>query len=453
MPFSQVVIFFRKLAVSIALYTALGGAWATAGVFNPDVFTLDNGMQVVVIPNHRAPIVSQMVWYRVGAADESLGESGNAHFLEHLMFKGTKKFKSGEFSALVAKNGGQENAFTSWDYTAYHQTVANDRLEMIMELEADRMTGLVLNDEAVLPEREVVREERRSRVGNSPGAQLGEVMRASQFLNHPYRIPIIGWDHEIEALNTDTALRFYRKWYAPNNAVLIITGDVTTEMVKSLAEKYYGVIPARDVPERLRVSEPPQQAARRVVKKSKLINSPSLSIRYLAPSYRTAGDDTPYALQVLDEIIGSGPTSKLYKSLAIDEKTAASVGSGYSPTAYDLGTFTLYISPSAGISIESAEKRLREELADILRTGVSEEEVMMAKTRMVDAAIFARDSLSAGPNIIGRALMSGRTVEDIEAWPERIAAVTTVDVNKVMKTIFNDNNSVTGLLLPEADDK
>ncbi|WP_419903726.1 M16 family metallopeptidase [Kiloniella sp.] len=410
-------------------------------------------MQVVVIPNHRAPIVSQMVWYKVGAADESPGESGNAHFLEHLMFKGTEKFKSGEFSALVAKNGGQENAFTSWDYTAYHQTVAKDRLEMVMELEADRMTGLILDDEAVLPEREVVREERRSRVGNSPGAQLGEVMRASQFLNHPYRIPIIGWDHEIEALNTETALRFYRKWYAPNNAVLIITGDVSTEEVKSLATKYYGVIPAKNVPERIRVSEPPQNASRRVVKKSKLINSPSLTIRYLAPSYRTAGDRTPYALQVLDEIIGSGPTSRLFKKLAIEEKTAASVGSAYSPTSFDLSTFTLYISPSPGVSIEIAEKRLREELATILTNGVNEAEVMKAKTRMADAAVFARDSLSAAPNIIGRALMTGRTVEDIEAWPDHISAVTAEDVNKAMHTIFDENQSVTGLLLPEGSEE
>ncbi len=449
MYFFKILISFRNGSVFAALFTLLGILPVRAEVFNPDVFTLDNGMQVVVIPNHRAPIVSQMVWYRVGAADESLGESGNAHFLEHLMFQGTEKFKSGEFSSLVAKNGGQENAFTSWDYTAYHQTVARDRLEMVMELEADRMTGLILDDKAVLPEREVVREERRSRVGNSPGAQLGEVMRATQFLNHPYRIPIIGWDHEIEALNTETALKFYRKWYAPNNAVLIITGDVTTEEVKPLAQKYYGVIPAKDVPERIRVSEPPQLAARRVVKKSKLINSPSLTVRYLAPSYRTAGDNTPYALQVLDEIIGSGPTSRLYKKLAVAEKTAASVGSSYSPTAYDLSTFTLYISPSPGVNIEIAEKRLREELVDILKTGVSEEEVTKAKTRMADAAVFARDSLSAAPNIIGRALMTGRTVDDIEAWPDRIAAVTAEDVNKVMQTIFNDNQSVTGLLLPE----
>ena len=417
-------------------------------VFNPDTFTLDNGLEVVVVPNHRATIVTQMLWYKVGAADEDTGESGNAHFLEHLMFKGTERFESGEFSALVAKNGGQENAFTSWDYTAYHQTVAKDRLELVMELEADRMTGLILDDEKVLPEREVVREERRSRVGNRPGAQLGEVMRASQFLNHPYRIPIIGWDHEIEALNTETALSFYRKWYAPNNAVLVISGDVTVDEVKPLAEKYYGIIPYKEVPERKRISEPPQNAARRVVKESHLITNPSVTIRYLAPSYRTAGNNDPYALQVLDEIIGSGATSKLYKKLVIEEKLAASVGTSYSPNAYDLSTFTLYISPRPGVGIDVVEKRLREELSDLIEGGVTQSEVDKAITRMVDAAIFARDSLAAAPNVIGRAITTGGSVEDVEAWPDRISAVTSDKINDLLKKTFVDNQSVTGVLLP-----
>lgn len=419
-----------------------------SAVFNPEIFTLDNGLEVVVIPNHRAPIVTQMLWYKVGAADEDVGESGNAHFLEHLMFKGTERFKSGEFSALVAKNGGQENAFTSWDYTAYHQTVAKDRLELVMELEADRMTGLILDDEKVLPEREVVREERRSRVGNSPGAQLGEVMRASQFLNHPYRIPIIGWDHEIEVLNTKTALSFYRKWYAPNNAVLVISGDVTVDEVKPLAEKYYGIIPYKEVPERKRISEPPQNAARRVVKESHLITNPSVTIRYLAPSYRTAGNNDPYALQVLDEIIGSGATSTLYKKLVIEEKLAASVGTSYNPNAFDLSTFTLYISPRPGVEIDAAENRLREELFELIEQGVTQAEVDKAITRMVDAAVFARDSLAAAPNVIGRAITTGGSVEDVEAWPDRVSAVTPDQINSLLKEIFIDNQSVTGVLLP-----
>ncbi len=438
------IVSFKIIVCSFVIFLSpVQGA-----VFNPEAFKLDNGLEVVVIPNHRAPIVTQMLWYKVGAADEDVGESGNAHFLEHLMFKGTKRFKSGEFSALVAKNGGQENAFTSWDYTAYHQTVAKDRLEMVMELEADRMTGLILDDEKVLPEREVVREERRSRVGNSPGAQLGEVMRASQFLNHPYRIPIIGWDHEIEALNTETALSFYRKWYAPNNAVLVISGDVTVDEVKLLAEKYYGVIPKRTVPERKRVSEPPQNAARRIIKESHMVTNPSVTIRYLAPSYRTAGNNDPYALQVLDEIIGSGATSKLYKKLVIEEKLAASVGTSYSPNAYDLSTFTLYISPRPGVEIDVAEKRLREELSELIEQGITQDEVHKAKTRMVDAAVFARDSLSAAPNVIGRTLTTGGTVADIEAWPERISAVTAEQINGLLKKTFIENQSVTGLLLP-----
>ncbi|KKJ77801.1 zinc protease [Kiloniella litopenaei] len=421
---------------------------AQSAVFNPESFTLDNGLEVVVISNHRAPIVTQMLWYKVGAADEDVGESGNAHFLEHLMFKGTKRFKSGEFSALIAKNGGQENAFTSWDYTAYHQTVAKDRLEMVMELEADRMTGLILDDEKVLPEREVVREERRSRVGNSPGAQLGEVMRASQFLNHPYRIPIIGWDHEIEALNTETALAFYRKWYAPNNAVLVISGDVTVDEIKPLAEKYYGVIPSKEIPERIRIAEPPQNAARRVIKESHLVTNPSVTIRYLAPSYRTAGNNDPYALQVLDEIIGSGATSKLYKKLVIEEKLAASVGTSYSPNAYDQSTFALYISPRPGVEIDEAEKHLRQEISDLIKRGVSQDEVDRAIARMVDAAVFARDSLAAAPNVIGRAITTGGSVEDVEAWPERIGAVTSEQINNLMEKVFIDNQSVTGVLLP-----
>ncbi|WP_085903935.1 M16 family metallopeptidase [Kiloniella majae] len=443
------IVSFKIIVCSFTLFFSS----AQGAVFNPEIFKLDNGLEVVVIPNHRAPIVTQMLWYKVGAADEDVGESGNAHFLEHLMFKGTERFKSGEFSALVAKNGGQENAFTSWDYTAYHQTVAKDRLEMVMELEADRMTGLVLDDEKVLPEREVVREERRSRVGNSPGAQLGEVMRASQFLNHPYRIPIIGWDHEIEELNTETALSFYRKWYAPNNAVLIISGDVTTDEIKPLAEKYFGVIPKRDVPERKRISEPPQNAARRVIKESHLVTNPSVTIRYLAPSYRTAEKNDAYALQILDEIIGSGATSKLYKKLVIEEKLAASVGTSYSPNAYDLSTFTLYISPRPGVEIDVAEKRLREELSNLVELGVTEDEVNKAKTRMVDAAVFARDSLSAAPNVIGRTLTTGGTVADIEAWPERISAVTPEHINSLLNEIFIENQSVTGILLPAEEPK
>ncbi len=242
--------FFHKAAVLLLAalgLAAIAAPKAEAGVFDPETFTLDNGLKVVVVTNRRAPIVTHMIWYRVGAADEAPGESGLAHFLEHLMFKGTKNTEPGEFTRIVAENGGVQNAFTSYDYTAYFQTVARDRLEIMMRYEADRMTNLQLTDEIVDPERQVVLEERRSRVGNNPSSQLWEQANATLFLNHPYRVPVIGWEHEIKQLSTEGALAFYRKWYAPNNAVLVVAGDVTAEDVRPLAEKYYGPIAPADI--------------------------------------------------------------------------------------------------------------------------------------------------------------------------------------------------------------
>lgn len=440
---------FPMFCFVLALVAFAGPRAALARIFDPEVFTLDNGMTVVVVSNRRAPIVTHMIWYNVGAADEAPGESGLAHFLEHLMFKGTKNLEPGEFSRIVAENGGQENAFTSWDFTAYFQSVARDRLEIVMRHEADRMTNLVLTDEIVLPEREVVREERRSRVDNDPASQLSEIARASLFLNHPYRIPVIGWDHEIMELNTENALAFYRRWYAPNNATLIIAGDVDAEDVRPLAKKYYGVIPAGEIPTRQRVAEPPQNAERRVVLKSPQVRHPSLSIRYLAPSYRLSEAGEPYALQVLSEILGGGATSRLYSSLVVEQGLASSAGGDYGGDAYDLSTFDFYVSPRPGVEIDKAEMALRAEIATLLEKGVSAQEVAEAKKRLAAGAIFARDSLGAAPRIIGRALATGRGIEELEAWPERIGAVTQGEVNAAAKAVFLDKNSVTSVLLPE----
>jgi len=426
---------------------------ARAKVFDPVSFTLDNGLQVVVVVNRRAPIVHHSVWYRVGAADEQAGESGLAHFLEHLMFKGTENLAPGEFSEIIAANGGRENAFTSWDYTGYYQTVAADRLEIMMKNEADRMANLSLSDEVVMPEREVVREERRSRVDNEPASQLGEMTRAVQFLNHPYRIPIIGWDHEIEQLSTEAAIAFYDKWYAPNNAILIVAGDVDPEEVRALAETYYGVIPSKDIPARQRVIEPPQNAPREVRLESPRVRQPQVSVSYLAPSYRQAaldgGHNDPYALQVLSEIIGGGATARLYSRLVVEQGIAGSAGAGYNPTNYDYSTFTFYVAPRPGDEIEPVEEALRAEIAELLENGVTEEEVAAAKKRLVAGAVFARDSLSTAPRVIGAALTSGVSLEEVEAWPERIDAVTAADVNRAMKGVLRDEQSVTSYLLPE----
>ena len=442
-------LFLAVFLVASFLALAAAPPDARAKVFEPETFTLDNGLEVVVVTNRRAPIVTHMLWYKVGAADEPPGKSGIAHFLEHLMFKGTETLGPGEFSDIIARNGGQENAFTSYDYTGYFQTVAKDRLEIVMKHEADRMTNLKLSDEVVLPERDVVLEERRSRVDREPSSQLGEALRAALFLNHPYGLPVIGWEEEIRSLTSEDAIAFYRRWYAPNNAVLIVAGDVDAADVRALAETYYGVIPARELPVRQRPPEPQQNAARRVILKHERVRQPGVTISYLAPSYRAGDSQYVEALQVLDEIFGSGSTSRLYRALVVEQAVAANAGSGYGANSLDLATFTLFGSPRPGVPLDKVEEALRQELARLLEEGVSEQEVADAKRRMVADAVYVRDSLGSGPRIFGRALTTGSTVDDVENWPDRIEAVTVEQVNEAARAVFDERRSATGLLLPE----
>ena len=426
---------------------------AEAAVFNPQSFTLKNGMQVVLIPNTRVPVVKHMVWYRVGSADEPAGKSGIAHFFEHLMFKGTKNLAPGEFSKIVAKNGGQENAFTSYDYTAYFQTVAKDRLALVMKMEADRMTNLTLTSEVIEPERQVILEERRQRTDNSPGAQLQEQIGTVQYMNHPYRIPVIGWAHEIKNLSLEDLNHFYKKWYAPNNAVLVVEGDITLEELRPLAEKYYGAIPKGGDYTRLRPSEPPAHADRRVIKRDARVRQDNLQRSYLAPSYRTAlaGDNSPYALQVLENIIGGGATSRLYRSLVIDQKLADSAGFYYSPNKYDQATATFWVTAQNGIAIEQVEKALQAEIDELLEKGVTQDEVMRAQKTLVNEAVFARDNLGTASQVLGSALAIDLSVDQVESWPEAIQQVTRDDVNKALRAVFKDQYSVTALLLRKED--
>jgi zinc protease len=439
----------RAGVLTLAVLTLLPGA-PLAKVFEPETFTLDNGLQVVVIANRRAPIVTHMVYYRVGAADEAPGESGLAHFLEHLMFKGTESLGPGEFSEIIAANGGTENAFTSSDYTGYYQTVARDRLEIVMKHEADRMANLRLTDELVDPERQVVLEERRSRIDNEPGSQLWEMISATMFLNHPYRRPVIGWEHEIRQLSTEGALAFYRRWYAPNNAILIVAGDVTAAEVRPLAERYYGVVPRGDVPARNRVEEPPPHAARSVTLDSLRVRQPSFSVSYLAPSYNKDGNGHAYALQVLDEIMGGGATSRLYRALVVEQGLAAGASTHYDANSLDLTTFVFSASPRVGVEVDALEAALRAEIARVLSEGVGEQEVAASKRRLAAMAVYARDSLGTGARVIGAALTTGQSVEDVEAWPERIDAVTAAEVNEAAKALLRSDRSVTAYLLPKS---
>lgn len=440
---------FQIGAVVSMAYLAGWHGVAGATVFNPETFTLSNGMQVVVITNRRAPIVAHMVWYKVGAADESEGKSGIAHFFEHLMFKGTKSVPPGEFSKIVARNGGSDNAFTTHDYTAYFQKVARDKLELVMKLESDRMTNLVLTDAEVLPERDVVLEERRSRTDNNPGAQLYEAAQAALFLNHPYRIPVIGWKHEIEQLTTQDALNFYRKFYVPNNAILIVAGDINASELRPLAEKYYGRIKRGRNIVRKRVSEPPQLASRRVELASPRVGQINWGKSYIAQGYRTATGNQAYALQVLAEILGGSATSRLYRGLVVEKGLAASAGAWYSPNRLDRGVFGLTLTPRPGIALAIAEAALAKEIRRLLKDGVTSAEISRAKNSLVAGAVYARDSLSAAPNIIGGALATGQTIASFEAWPDRINAVTREQVNDAARSVLVEARSVTSVLRPK----
>lgn len=435
---------------TVFLLALPAASWAADGKqFNAESFTLANGLQVVVIENHRAPIATQMIWYEVGSADEQRGKTGIAHFLEHLMFKGTKELPPGAFSRIIAQNGGRENAFTTADYTGFFQNVAADRLELVMKLESERMTGLVLSDAVVLPERDVILEERRSRIDNSPAALLNEQINAALFLNHPYHNPVIGWEREMRGLTTEDALDFYRRWYAPNNAVLVIGGDVTLAGVRALAEKYYGPIPAKPVPTRQRPGEPPKVAATRLVMKSPRAGEPSWSRSYLAPSHTAGETQYAYALQVLAEALGGGATSRLYRALVLKRGVALAAGAFYSPGALDLAAFGFYATPQKDVAIADLEAAVEAEIKDALKDGLSQEEVDRAKQHMQQQAVYARDSLDGPARIIGAALATGRSLDDVETWPQHIGSVTLEQVNAALRLVVHDDVAVTGVLLPE----
>lgn len=416
----------------------------------PETFTLANGMQVLVIPDHRVPVVTHMVWYRIGAADEEPGKSGLAHFLEHLMFKGTKKVGPGQLSRIVARNGGRDNAFTSSDYTAYYQRVALDRLPLVMEMEADRMANLTLTDTEVLPERDVVLEERRMRVDNEPSQILAERMTRALYGDAGYGIPVIGWAEEVAKLTTQDALGFYHRYYAPNDAILIVAGDITAAELKPLAEKYYGpLVPSENLPARIRnsVTEPGEPI--RIELKDARVEQPHLQRSYLAPSYTTASSDEAIALDVLSELLGGGTTSRLYKALVIDKRLAASAGSWYTGSALGEGRFDIYALPRLGVDLGEIEDALDREIAK-LKTGlVSAEELTRAKTLLVADAIYARDRQEEMARIYGVTLTTGGKPEDVIAWPDRIKSVTAESVREAARKYLEKQRSVTGLLLPE----
>lgn len=415
-------------------------------------FTLSNGMQVVVVPDNRAPVVTHMVWYRVGAADEPPGSSGIAHFLEHLMFKSTEKLGSGEFSKIVSRLGGEDNAFTSQDATAYFQRINRDRLETVMQMEADRMVNLRLNDTEVRTERDVILEERRSRVENNPLSLLSEQMDAALYISHPYGKPVIGWMHEMAELSRVDALSFYERYYAPNNAILVVAGDVTPEQIKSLAEATYGRIPANPAvnPVRQRVREPEHRAPRRVALQDSRAGQPVFRRYYLAPSYVTDEEGEAEALDLLLKIVASGGTSRIYRKLVVEDKVASSTGGYYSGSGHDSGKIALYGVPSDGVDLETLEAAFDTVIADVIANGVTQEELDRARKSYIADFVYEIDSQSTLARRYGWGLVVGQTIEEIDRWPDDLRKVTVEDVQRVAAKYFNMDASVTGYLLPKA---
>ncbi|WP_225767613.1 pitrilysin family protein [Inquilinus sp. Marseille-Q2685] len=417
-------------------------------------FTLGNGLQFIVIPAGTAPVVTQMVWYRVGAADEAPGQSGIAHFLEHLMFHGTTSKPQG-YSQELAAIGGVENAFTTADYTAYYQSVAKQNLPLVMRYEADRMQNLVLEEKRVNAERDVVLEERRMRIENEPSSRLGEAMNAVLYLNHPYRAPVIGWPSEIEALNRETALAFYDRFYTPNNATVVIAGDVDPAAVKAQAEEIYGPVKRRaEPPPRVRPQEPQPPAPRRLELTDARAGQPYLRRNYLAPSVVTAAPGEAAALQVLAAVL-SGETGRLYRALVSGQgetqSLAAMAGAGYDPDALDYSPFAVYAVPRGDVALPDLEAAMDVVLASVRDEAVPEEELARAKRRLLAGAIYGQDDPGALARVFGEAAALGRSVADVQGWPGRIAAVTAADVQKAAQTYLQPPRSVTGLLTRPAD--
>jgi len=440
------------VACSVFIAVAAIGVTAVpsrAGETLASHFRLENGMEVVVVPDHRAPVVTHMVWYRVGAADEVPGKSGIAHFLEHLMFKGTEKIAPGQFSKIVARNGGQDNAFTGQDMTAYFQRVAKDRLPLLMEMEADRMANLRLEEKDVLTERKVILEERRSRVDNDPSSILNEQMLAALYQAHPYGTPIIGWEHEIGELSQKDATGFYQSYYAPNNAILIVTGDVTVDEVKKLAKKTYAKVkPRAERVRKRRPHEPHHAAAVRVNLEDPRAGRATVQRYYIAPSYSTAEPGEAEALDLMMKIATSGSTSRLYKALVVEQKKAANAGGWFGGNSLDYGRLGIYGIASDGVSISEVEEAIDDVLENIRKNGVTQKELDRARNSYIASHIYGSDSQSTLARRYGSALVIGRTIKDVEDWPTRLEKVKLEDIRRVAQKYLDIKQSVTGVLLP-----
>ena len=437
---------FGRLLFALSAAVAIGAAAAQTGVQERK---LANGLRVIVKEDHRAPTAVHMVWYLAGSMDEASGTSGVAHVLEHLMFKATKNVKSGEFSRRIAAAGGRENAFTNRDYTAYFQQVPKAALPLMLRLEADRMSNLLVSESEFSSEIKVVMEERRLRTEDQPRALVAEALNAAAYFAHPYRRPVIGWMNDLVDMNHLDARSWYQRWYAPNNAFVVVVGDVNAEEVFALAKKYYGRIKARPLPERKPQTEPEQRGVRRLVVKAPA-KLPYLLMGWKCPVLRDAERDwQPYALEVLIGVLDGNESARLNQSLVRDSRTASAVGAGYDSTARGPGMCFVEGTPSQGRSAAELEAGVRAQIERLVREGVTQEELARVKAQVVASQVFKRDSTFGQAMEIGRFETAGLSYRDIDRYPERVKAVSAEQVRAVAKQVFVDDQLTVVVLEPQ----
>ncbi len=438
---------------AIAVFGSSALADSAEETWAPETFTLDNGMDVVVLPDHRAPVVTHMVWYKVGAVDEDEGKSGIAHLFEHVMFKDTDDLEDGEFASTVARLGGQHNAFTSWDYTAYYQRVAKQHLGKMMALEAERMTDLIIDEDpegSFITERDVVKEERRQRVDNNPGVILREKVLAEFWEGHPYEITVIGRMDEVEALTPQDGIDFYNKFYSPENTILIVAGDVTGDEVRALAEEHYGVIEPSGLVDGTRkwADVPALTETQEIIHSDPKVRQP-VWYRYYNGTSQKRDRDFSLALEVGLDVLGGGNTSLLYVALVEEQKLAVNVGTFAWTGLHDNGPAVIYATPSPGVSMEELETAVMAEMTALLETGFSDEDVARVRNAMAASAIYARDSQENMANLFGGWLAIGGSIEDLMSYEDDVRNVTTeAALAAVRKTFAADNHYIEAQLLP-----
>lgn len=437
--------FLETGLIAAMLFGAVPARAADASVAQ---FTLQNGMQVVVIPDHRAPVVTQMIWYKVGGMDDPPGHSGLAHFFEHMMFRGTKAAPGDAFSRTLARNGGDDNAFTTEDYTAFYEQLARDRLKLAMTLEADRMQHLDLSDAAVRTERDVVLEERRMRVDDSPQSLAGEQVSAALYLSHPYGRPVIGWPVEVQRLGRADAQSFYDHHYAPNNAILVIAGDVTAAEVKADVATTLAQVPARPLEPRAVYAEPERLGATRLAIAAPDATVSDFSRVYRVPSYAQDRPGQAEALEVLAALIGGDPNAMLYRRLVVEQNLATDAGASYDGDARNSGEFSVYAVPRPGVSLAAVEQAVDAVIAEVAHRPPSPELLAHIKIQLVAGETFRRDSQLSLATEYGQALAVGLSVADVQDWPHRIDAVGAASVRDAAATFLGATQSVTLDLTP-----